>query len=635
MATGVNYWSAYEPTSKVRESVWGGTELDSSSEEGGGGVTWDTPIMEVRGQLISATETGSDRKQKAQRVVELQERRRGLQNLLGTRLAELRRVCLQEAELTGTLPADFPLEEGEKPPSVRRRGGSRLIRKNRIELEEKKKKTLFSSVRKHSDPEHITQLQTQRSKRTVHRGCHTDESVRSESSSTSDSTGHENDESVSQCRPPMVTAGSSPVDVFSQNKTRNNSVHSRSDSQDLPQKLSPPHPPPLPPRSLDGSTSSGQTEPEQLGRARGNSGGSGGRPSGASRPAANGPAGGANSSRRSNSSEGLLDRGASTDDEGHWVNGVTSSKGGALRTAETDSRTVRTSNGSDPSSRTESGLRPDQPRGRAPYSDLLLDYVWTKQQQMLQRQQSHGSRQPITALYPNQPPALAPPTYRGLQSERQRIKVTRTKSCGPFLPVQPPGAENHDSQHPPLQPDPHPHLLPPRPPQPPQPAVTHDQHSDEATRSLHKALALEGLRDWYLRNTLGSSHQNPTNGNAGPKTNGIKGRRRTTHGVIHRSNYQDSNSHNATLNHANYQDHSNFLDSNSHNDPLRTSNFKDVNHNGTVKKAGLPHSATFHGLSLHGRSVDAPHYNDVFPLHKQEVPLRQTSCDQPTPGTLV
>lgn len=102
----------------------------------------------------------------------------------------------------------------------------------RVQLEESQrpkplKKTLFSSVRKHSDPEHNTQLQpqSQRTKRTVHRGCHTgttaaalivqpgnpqktqetqasscfdltpccvsDDAVRSESSSTSDSTGHE------------------------------------------------------------------------------------------------------------------------------------------------------------------------------------------------------------------------------------------------------------------------------------------------------------------------------------------------------------------------------------------------------------------------------------------------------------
>lgn len=594
MATGVNYWSSYEPTHKVRDSVWGGAELDSSSEDGGGGDTQDTSTMEVRGQLIlvPGQDSGPDRKHRAQRLVELQERRRGLQTLLGTRLDELRRICLQEAELTGLLPADFPLEAGEKAPCVRRRGGSsrQTNRKSRPELEESQrpkplKKTLFSSVRKHSDPEHNTQLQpqSQRTKRTVHRGCHTDDAVRSESSSTSDSTGHEHDDYVSRCRPLLVTAGTSPVEVFSQNKPRNNSLHNKhrgADSQDVPHRPSPPHPPPPPPRSQDGSTSSGQTEPEP-GRAGGNRGGRTG-------------AAGGNSARRSNSSDGILDRGASTDEDGLWVNGLTSSRG-ALRSSETDARTVRMTNGPDP-------VRPEPCRGRAPYSDLLLDYVWAKQQQMLQRQQSHGNRQPITSLYSNQHSTLAPPTYRGLHGNRQRIKVTRTKSCGPFLPVQPPGAENYDSQHAPVQPDPHPQLRPP---------LSQDSPTEEATRSLHKALALEGLRDWYLRNTLGPSHQNQTqsNGNVSSKTNRIKGRRRTTHGVIHHH-------------------------SSSHNAPLHQSNFQDVNHNGPIhKKTAMPHSATFHGLSLHGRSMDRSLYDDSFPL--QDAPLRQTSCDQPSPGTLV
>ncbi|XP_039649786.1 FERM domain-containing protein 4A-like, partial [Perca fluviatilis] len=231
MATGVNYWSSYEPSYKVSECVWGG-ERESSSEEEGGGATWDTHAMEVKGQLISAPDpfTCPDRKQR-ERMAELLERRRGLQALLSARLAELRRICLQEAELTGAVPSDFPLEAGEKPPCVRRRAGTsrQVNRKCRAEEEDsqrsKQKKTLFSgALRKHCDSEHNTHTHTHHGKRTVHRGCHTDDTVRSESSSTSDSTGLENDDGVSQCRPPLVSTGS-PVEVFYQNKTRRNSLH--------------------------------------------------------------------------------------------------------------------------------------------------------------------------------------------------------------------------------------------------------------------------------------------------------------------------------------------------------------------------------------------------------------------------
>ncbi|XP_019965509.2 coiled-coil domain-containing protein 120 isoform X1 [Paralichthys olivaceus] len=611
MATGVNYWSSYEPGYKVRECVWGG-EQDSSSEDGGGEVTWETAAMEVKGQIITTPDplTCPDKKQR-ERMTELQDRRRSLQALLRTRLAELRRICLQEAELTGAVPSDFPLEAGEKPPCVRRRGGvSRQgNRKYRAEEEDsqrsKPKKTLFSAaLRKHSDSEHNThnQTHTHHGKRTVHRGCHTDDTVRSESSSTSDSTGHDNEDSVSQCRPPLVSAAS-PVEVFYHNKTRRNSLHIRTDHPETPQshKPLPLLPTPPPPLSQDSSSFPFDQVAAGEGGIR------------------------VNAARRSSSSDGLLDHVTPTEEEGvaqHGglrLNGVPASRGtnvsGVFRSSEVlmDGRT-RINN------------RPTEAGGGrggrgGGYSEVLLDYVWGKQQ--LQRQQSNtNNRQPITSQhqllyngFSSQQPPGAPPTFRGHYGDQRQVKVTRTKSCGPFLPVQQSQTDTHNPPLSTIQPDPHPHLLPPRPTQLP---PTQDAQLEEATRSLHKALALEGLRDWYLRNTLGSIHQNQNHANGTVSTGvstkvngGVKGqsgvggalqRRRTTHGVIQQSSYQTETSHHHTLSH---------------------------------QKQTLPHSATFHGHPLHGRSVDNSLYNDSFPPQKQEVPLRDLSVDQPSPGTLV
>lgn len=60
---------------------------------------------------------------KGERRIELALRRQKMEENLRRKIGELRALCLQEAELTGRLPMEYPLEPGEKPPLVVRRSG--------------------------------------------------------------------------------------------------------------------------------------------------------------------------------------------------------------------------------------------------------------------------------------------------------------------------------------------------------------------------------------------------------------------------------------------------------------------------------------------------------------------------------
>lgn len=85
--------------------------------------------MEVKGQLISSPTFTAPAALfgeaaplvKSDRLRGLLDRQRALQEALSVKLQELRKVCLQEAELTGQLPPECPLEPGERPQLVRRR----------------------------------------------------------------------------------------------------------------------------------------------------------------------------------------------------------------------------------------------------------------------------------------------------------------------------------------------------------------------------------------------------------------------------------------------------------------------------------------------------------------------------------
>lgn len=51
----------------------------------------------------------------------LRQRREVLQEKLAQKNNELKNLCVEEAEITGVLPPEIPLEPGETPPTFQRR----------------------------------------------------------------------------------------------------------------------------------------------------------------------------------------------------------------------------------------------------------------------------------------------------------------------------------------------------------------------------------------------------------------------------------------------------------------------------------------------------------------------------------
>ncbi|XP_062839624.1 FERM domain-containing protein 4A isoform X3 [Anolis carolinensis] len=78
------------------------------------------------GSLLSSGSQESDSSQSAKKdmLAALKSRQEALEETLRQRLEELKKLCLREAELTGKLPREYPLDPGEEPPMVRRRIGT-------------------------------------------------------------------------------------------------------------------------------------------------------------------------------------------------------------------------------------------------------------------------------------------------------------------------------------------------------------------------------------------------------------------------------------------------------------------------------------------------------------------------------
>nr|XP_055039771.1 coiled-coil domain-containing protein 120 isoform X2 [Misgurnus anguillicaudatus] len=584
--------------------------------------------MEVRGHLITAMGLGApdvqgcqDSKLHADRISELQERKQSLQSLLNSRLNELRQVCLHEAELTGKLPRDFPLEAGERAPFIQRRAGLAPYVTSKGEDDSgqrRQMKTLFSGALRRSIESDKNMLH---SKRTVHRGCHTEETVKSESSSMSDSTSHDNEDSSPSVAPehrslshPRLAPNSpdsrlcrklSPVEIYYEMRTRRNSASSSvrpeiSGGIALKQWCGSPDVPQFVPlASLEGSSSDRRSCPYS------------------------------SRARRSNSSEALLDR-SSLPEPGPPRNGMPP-RAGPYKSSEslTDGKLrqiYQTSPERHMMAFKEQGKIRSSLGGQSSgtgYNEILMDYIWGKQQQKRpvqpQQNQSAGRIWPDFSTPPSGTPphyngfshsqlhlAGAPSTYspmlmRGQDAEPRRVKVTRTKSCGPFIPLQQqqdgvlfsaydlshPLSGSTTSSIPNLLPH-HTELSPAaafgrRPPQFSLPTP------EDSTRSLHKALALEGLRDWYLRNALGYS--TTTKGHDGLSMR----HSHTHHHLVHQPQSVAA-------------------------DPL-------------YSHRQIPQSASFHGHPLHARSVELSLYPEPFPSDGNT--QKESGSEPPSPGTLV
>ncbi|XP_038590832.1 coiled-coil domain-containing protein 120-like [Micropterus salmoides] len=495
------------------------------------------------------------------------------------------------------------------------------------------------------------------SKRTVHRGCHTEDTVMSEStSSMSDSTSHDNEESspsvaadqrsLSQ---PRLTVGSpdhrisrklSPVEIYYEMRTRRNSVTSSvSPTHSLPRSASN-----VEGRSVPATPLLARTAPISVHVRSDASGGNGLKQwsgsldvpymiplaqEGSSSDRRGCPY--SSRARRSNSSEALLDRSSLPDDPAPR-NGMPP-RGGPYKSSETltDGKLRHIHLGS-PERHADGSVEQAKMRlsmgsrgAGGGYNELLMDYIWGKQQRMQMQHhlyqstgriwQDMSSPRSSTAAapphvngfshsqvhLPSAAPPYSPMVLRGSQAELRRVKVTRTKSCGPFIPLQqhPQDAILLSAYESPLPasgtttssiPNLHPYqteLSGPsfsrRPPQFSLPTP------EDSTRSLHKALALEGLRDWYLRNALGY----PPAASKGHEA-GIS-RLSHPHPLVHQAQSVQGEPAN-------------------------------------LHRSQMPQSASFHGHPLHGRSMEFSLYQDTPQPQMQEVTPKEPSAD---PGTLV
>jgi FERM domain-containing protein 4 len=71
-----------------------------------------------------AEKSAQERAERNEKYAALAARKEALERQVREKNDDLKRLCVQEAELSGSLPLETPLEPGELPPAFRRRIGT-------------------------------------------------------------------------------------------------------------------------------------------------------------------------------------------------------------------------------------------------------------------------------------------------------------------------------------------------------------------------------------------------------------------------------------------------------------------------------------------------------------------------------
>ncbi|XP_041428160.1 coiled-coil domain-containing protein 120 [Xenopus laevis] len=512
--------------------------------EGKGGIS--TAAMSLSGPSLDVS-----LKQRARVISELSEKQKELQESLRQKLTELTRLCLQEAELTGHVPDDFPLEYGERPPVVSRRpkatfrvSAATVTRAEELQLERlerdfavqlqmaeaarklslaaeqsvemnseqrrKRRLVYLDALRRLQElEEQSNNLRRKLGLRPVHRDPSNlfDEAHPSENSSLSESSSYEdilgqgarpsppriseNSRKVSNSPERRVGWKSSPVMLHSDvHNQRNSMASAASPTRSFPRSLSSLEGRSVPATPILSRNSCSSSALRSEGSGLSQCQWSGSQDSQVGFPSDR-PSGHAARSRRSNSSEALIERPPPSE-----APAKPSFKSSESLSEHPQSFPPQQQGARSPDPRTPSS------NCRLPYEEILLDYYMERQQprgwtepegEWFVEADGSGHYSRRDGYYDGFPGSPALRNSR-VEMQQQRRNAARTKSCGPQLSDV--GSFQQSWQRPPPQ------ACPPGPRSRSQPRAPPPETLE---RSVHKALALEGLRDWYLRNSAVTS----------------------------------------------------------------------------------------------------------------------------------